>query len=81
MTKGIIRTSLLFLALFAAVAHARADERILDFHSNIKIKKSGDMTVHETITVQAEGQRIRHGIYRDFPTDRKRNSQRRSAVI
>jgi uncharacterized membrane protein YgcG len=71
MIKGIARTAVLFLALFAAVASAQADERILDFHSNIKIAKNGDMTVRETIVVQAEGRQIRRGIYRDFPTDYK----------
>lgn len=71
MIKGIVRTSLLFLALLGAVANAQADERILDFHSDIKIQKNGDMIVHETIAVQAEGRQIRRGIYRDFPTDYK----------
>jgi len=71
MIKKIYVTGLLFVGLCAIASHASADERILDFHSNIKIEKSGDMTVRETITVQAEGQRIRRGIYRDFPTQYK----------
>ena len=48
---------------------AQADERILDFHSNIDISTDGTMIVAETITVNAEHDRIIHGIYRDFPTD------------
>jgi hypothetical protein len=46
-----------------------ADERILDFHSDIAIAGDASMQVSETIRVRAEGDRIRHGIYRDFPTD------------
>jgi hypothetical protein len=46
-----------------------ADERILDFHSDILIMKDGWIEVSETIRVRAEGNRIRRGIYRDFPTE------------
>ncbi len=55
---------LLFLPLWAA-----ADERILGFHSDIVVKQDGWIEVTETIRVRAEGQRIRRGIYRDFPTE------------
>jgi hypothetical protein len=48
-----------------------ADERILDFHGDITIAPDAGMTVAETIRVRAEGNAIRHGIYRDFPTDYK----------
>jgi predicted membrane protein DUF2207 len=51
----------------AGLAHA--DERILDFHSAIAIGADAGMQVSEAIRVRAEGDRIRHGIYRDFPTD------------
>ncbi len=47
---------------------ASADERILNFHSDIVVHESGWILVTETITVRAEGKRIRRGIYRDFPT-------------
>ena len=46
-----------------------ADERILDFHSDITIMQDGWIEVTETIRVRAEGERIRRGIYRDFPTE------------
>jgi hypothetical protein len=46
-----------------------ADERILDFHSDILIMQDGWIEVTETIRVRAEGNRIRRGIYRDFPTE------------
>ncbi len=46
-----------------------ADERILEFHSDILILDNGWIEVTETIKVRAEGQRIKRGIYRDFPTE------------
>jgi len=61
------RWLLLLLLLITAGAHA--DERILDFHSAIIVYGDGSMLVTETIRVRAEGQQIRRGIYRDFPTD------------
>jgi uncharacterized membrane protein YgcG len=54
----------LLLSLFAA-----ADERILSFHSDITVMQDGWIEVTETIRVRAEGNRIRRGIYRDFPTE------------
>jgi uncharacterized membrane protein YgcG len=47
---------------------AVADERILSFDSDILIKADGWIEVRETIRVRAEGQQIRRGIYREFPT-------------
>ena len=61
--RRLILAVLFLLPLFAA-----ADERILNFHSDILVFESGWIEVTETITVRAEGQRIRRGIYRDFPT-------------
>ncbi len=46
-----------------------ADERILSFHSDIRVMSTGMIEVTETIQVRAEGNRIRRGIYRDFPTE------------
>lgn len=57
------------VALLGVVVAARADERILDFRSDIAVAADASMIVTETIRVRAEGNRIRHGIYRDFPTD------------
>ncbi|MDH5557264.1 MAG: DUF2207 domain-containing protein, partial [Alphaproteobacteria bacterium] len=50
----------------AAPAHAR--ERIVAFESRVVIATDGELTVTETITVDAEGDKIKRGIYRDFPT-------------
>ncbi|MBN9669180.1 DUF2207 domain-containing protein [Roseibium aggregatum] len=46
---------------------AQADERILDFASNVQVGRNGTLTVTETIRVQAEGQQIKRGIFRDIP--------------
>jgi uncharacterized membrane protein YgcG len=55
---------------FAAIGSiAQADERILDYHSEIRVVGDGSMQVDETIRVRSEGDKIRHGIYRDFPTE------------
>jgi uncharacterized membrane protein YgcG len=45
-----------------------AEERILDYHSDITIAADGSMVVDEMIEVRAEGRQINRGIYRDFPT-------------
>jgi len=57
----------LLLALLLPLS-AHADERILSFHSDIVVKSDSWIEVTETITVTAEGNRIRRGIYRDLPT-------------
>ena len=61
----LLFTCLLVLLPLGAIA----DERILEFHSEIIVKADGWIQVTETITVQAEGNRIKRGIYRDFPTE------------
>ncbi|NNU46414.1 DUF2207 domain-containing protein [Rhizobium sp. WYCCWR 11279] len=55
------------LLLMLAAPAAFAAEVIDSFASDIALDKSGAMTVTETITVNAEGDRINHGIFRDFP--------------
>jgi uncharacterized membrane protein YgcG len=55
--------------LLLTPAFAAADERILSFHSDIVARQDGRLEITETIRVRAEGQQIRRGIYRDFPTD------------
>ncbi len=63
-----MRKTACFLLLLLPLA-AIADERILDFHSEIVVMQDGWIQVTERITVRAEGNRIRRGIYRDFPTE------------
>ncbi|MET3756339.1 putative membrane protein YgcG [Rhizobium binae] len=55
------------LILMLAAPAVFAAEVIDSFTSDITLEKSGAMTVAETITVNAEGNRINHGIFRDFP--------------
>lgn len=63
-----MRGTLLILAFFLSFS-SHAQERILSFNSNIQIGARGELTVLETIDVQVEGQQIKRGILRDFPTD------------
>ncbi len=59
---------LILLVLFPRLVFAQGEERILNYDSFIKVNPGGDMTVTETIKVVCEGNKIKHGIYRDFPT-------------
>ncbi|MCZ6804141.1 MAG: DUF2207 domain-containing protein, partial [Proteobacteria bacterium] len=59
---------LITLLLISFTTIGLAEERIHSYHSDIVIDDKGDMTVMETITVNAEGNKIKRGIYRDFPT-------------
>lgn len=54
--------------LFTPAPSPAQSERILDFHSDIMLQDDSSLQVTETITVLSSGNRIRHGIYRDFPT-------------
>jgi VIT1/CCC1 family predicted Fe2+/Mn2+ transporter len=57
----------LALVLMMAAGPLLAAEVINSYVSNIALEKNGTMTVAETITVNAEGDQIRRGIFRDFP--------------
>jgi uncharacterized membrane protein YgcG len=61
------RLFLIVTALFAA-APAAAEERITSYVSDVAIQPDSALEVTETLDVHSEGDRIRHGIYRDFPT-------------
>jgi hypothetical protein len=63
---GVLIT--LLFALFLALP-ARAAETIDNFTSSIVLGTDGSVEVTETIEVNAEGDEIRHGIYRDIPTE------------
>ncbi len=47
---------------------AGAQERILLFSSHAAVREDSSLLVREDIRVNVEGQQIRRGIYRDFPT-------------
>lgn len=59
---------LAFAALAAPAGAAWAQERILSYDIAVDVNADGSLDVTEDITVRAEGQQIRRGIYRDFPT-------------
>src|SRR5262249_7379496 len=46
----------------------RGYDRVTSFVSDVTVERDGRLTVHEAIRVDAEGYRIRHGIFRDLPT-------------
>ena len=56
----------LFVFMLVALP-ASAEEFISAYHSVVDVAKSGQLTVTETITARAEGDRIKRGIFRDFP--------------
>ena len=65
---GLLAWLLFVVLLPMAAAPALADERILAYDSVVEVHADGSMDVTERIRVRAEGQGIRRGIYRDFPT-------------
>jgi len=64
----VVRAALAALVLAVSLQFAQADERILQFISDVKVETNGELLVTETIRLRAEGREIRRGILRDFPT-------------
>ncbi len=62
--------SVLFFLCFLFCFPAQAQEKILNYDSEIRVRKDASAVVTETITVRAEGKNIRRGIYRDLPRTR-----------
>src|SRR5262245_15200289 len=62
------RCVLAVVLLLAVSTSASAVERITQFISDVTVRRDGEMIVIETIRVEAEGNVIRRGIFRDFPT-------------
>ncbi len=60
---------LIGLLLLTISAAAYSDERILSYHSDIRVFADSMIEVTETIQVRAEGKQIRRGIYRDIPVE------------
>ena len=69
-TSRIRRLTPLFAMLLLCLtgAFAQSGERILDYHSDITVRPDREVEVRETIKAQSAGDRIQHGIYREFPT-------------
>jgi uncharacterized membrane protein YgcG len=57
------------LAAMGLCVSATAAEKVVDFHSTIRIGADGVLSVLERIAVEVEGREIQRGILRDFPTD------------
>ncbi|HEX6576436.1 MAG TPA: DUF2207 domain-containing protein [Gemmatimonadaceae bacterium] len=60
------RLAMLVVALFAC--QLKAQERILSYDVLVEVRKDASVDVTERVAVHAEGNQIRRGIYRDFPT-------------
>ena len=67
-------------ALVFAAAPAAAEEKITSFVSDVAIQPDSSLQVTETIDVHSDGDQIRHGIYRDFPTVYSSRTGRRIRV-
>ncbi len=68
------------MLLYGSGVTAGASEAILDYRSVIAVQADGAVIVTETLRVRAEGQRIKRGIYRDFPTGYQDSLGRREQV-
>ena len=58
----------LIFFLIAASSFVFSYERILSFHSDILVLATGELEITESITVKAEGNEIKRGIFRDLPS-------------
>ncbi|TDQ63903.1 putative membrane protein DUF2207 [Maritalea mobilis] len=56
------------MASLALAMPALAAERITSYAVNINVQQNGELAITENITVRAEGDQIRRGIFRDIPT-------------
>lgn len=74
-----MRILLAWLFCFVSVP-AFAQERILSYDVGIDVRADGALDITEHITVRAEGQQVRRGITRDFPT-RYRDGQGNAVVV
>ncbi len=63
-----MKKALLLLSFFAILFSATAEEKILTYHSDIKINKDRTVDITESIKVKVEGLVFRRGIYRSIPT-------------
>ena len=58
----------LAVTLFAPSISCGQTERIHAYHSQVEVLEDGSLKVTDTITVTSTGNKIKRGIYRDFPT-------------
>lgn len=58
-----------FLVFFVClITSVFSQERIISYNSDITVEESGSVRVREIIEVKAEGDQIKRGIFRTFPT-------------
>jgi len=79
--RRILLAALAAVLAGAAPRPATADERILDYHSDIAVAEDGWLTVVETIRVRCERREIKRGIYRDFPVRYKGRRDFRAVIV
>lgn len=65
--NGDMKRSWLIVLLSLLAASVWADERILDFNSDITVRMDGRMEVTETIKLRSDGTLIKQGLYRAIP--------------
>ncbi|MEE8294927.1 MAG: DUF2207 domain-containing protein [Sphingomonadales bacterium] len=71
---GVLR-GLLVLIFLGVGLPALAEEVVISFDSTIIVGEDGGLEVTEIIKVRAEGDQIRRGIFRDFPTHYRAGGQ------
>jgi uncharacterized membrane protein YgcG len=64
-------TLIIFFSFIISVNSVFAKEVINTYHSDIRVLENSDMLVKETIEVKSEQNKIKRGIYRDFPLNYK----------
>lgn len=64
----------------AIATAAGSGESILDYHSKIEVHEDGHLIVTERIKVMSTGNKIKRGIYRDFPTTYKTRTGKKMRV-
>ncbi len=71
--KWINKNHILFFtfSFFLSINLVSAKEIIQTYHSDIRVLENSDMLVKESIVVQSEQNKIKRGIYRDFPLNYK----------
>ncbi|HVZ15699.1 MAG TPA: DUF2207 domain-containing protein, partial [Terriglobales bacterium] len=69
--RSRLHIALLLLVCLSCAANAQNTERVLSYDTDVAVNNDGSMLVRESIRVHAAGQKIVHGIYRDFPTEYK----------
>jgi len=68
MSRRFALVFTLLVAMLSLASPIAAQERILAYDSEVHVRADGSLDVTERITVRAEGNQVRRGIYRDFPT-------------